>query len=141
MECHIRTAKGVSDRSLCFEKIFRNYGSIGQGSGNGPQHGNNTNGINKDILARETQSYEFSHSQGSSSISRDGNTFIEDIFHFVLLPSNCFAEAVPTITRKLQQWQNLLNASQGDLAIDQCVIVFLLYKAVFYKGKSMVLLK
>lgn len=48
---------------------------------------------------------------------------------------------MPTITRKLQLWQNLLNASGGDLAIDKCVIVFLLYKTIFWKGKSMVVLK
>ena len=45
------------------------------------------------------------------------------------------------MTRKLQLWQNLLNASGGDLAIDKCVIVFLLYKTIFDKGKSKVILK
>lgn len=49
--------------------------------------------------------------------------------------------AVPTIIRKLQLWQNLLNASGGDLAIDKCVIVFLLYKTIFHKGNSLVVLK
>jgi hypothetical protein len=34
-----------------------------------------------------------------------------------------------------------LNASGGDLAIDKCVIVFLLYKTICQKGKSMVVLK
>ncbi|GFH56253.1 hypothetical protein CTEN210_12729 [Chaetoceros tenuissimus] len=141
MERHIRTAAGVTERSLKFDKKNRNYGGIGQGSGNGPQHGNDTNGLNKDILARETQSYEFKHPNGSDTISRDGNAFIDDIIHFVLLSSNCFIAAVPTVTRKLQLWQNLLNASGEDLAIDKCVIVFLLYKTIFENGKSKVMLK
>ena len=46
MERHIRTAAGITERSLQFDKQCRNYGGIGQGSGNGPQHGNNTNGLN-----------------------------------------------------------------------------------------------
>ena len=141
MERHIRTAAGITERSLKFEKKSRNYGGIGQGSGNGPQHGNDTNGLNKDILARETKLYEFTHPNGDIAISRDGNAFIDDIIHFVLLTSNCFIAAVPTVTRKLQLWQNLLNASGGDLAIDKCVIVFLLYKTIFDKGKSKVILK
>ena len=97
-----------------------------------------TNGLNKDIFARETQSYDFTHPDGTRSISRDGNAFIDYIIHFVLLTSNCFTASVPTITRKLQLWQDLLNAY---LAIDKCVIIFLLYKTIFYKGKNMVVLK
>ena len=84
--------------------------------------------------------YEFTHPNGDITISRDGNGFIDDIIHFVLLSSNSFTAVVPTVTRKLQLWQNLLNASGGDLAIDKCVIVFLLYKTIFDKGKSKVIL-
>lgn len=136
MERHIQTAAGVTERSLKFDKTNRNYGGIGQGSGNGPQHGNDTNGLNKDILARETQSYEFSYPNESEIMSWHRNVFIEEIIHFVLLSSNCFIAAVPTVTRKLQLWQNFLNASGGDLAINKCVIVFLLYKTILDKGKS-----
>ncbi|GFH50470.1 hypothetical protein CTEN210_06946 [Chaetoceros tenuissimus] len=141
MERHICTAGGITERSLKFSKRYSNYGGIGQGSGNGPQHGNDTNGINKDILAQETQSNEFKHPNGVDSISRDGNAFIDDIIHFVMLTCNCSIASVQTITCKLQLWQNLLNASGRDLTIDKCVIVFLLYKTIFSKEKKMVVLK
>lgn len=90
MDRHICIAAGVTKRRLKFDKNNANYGGIGQGSGNGPQHGNDTNGMNKDILVRETQSYTFTHPDGCRSISRDGNAFIDDIIHFVLLTTNCF---------------------------------------------------
>ncbi|GFH47803.1 hypothetical protein CTEN210_04279 [Chaetoceros tenuissimus] len=129
MERHIRLAGKLSKKSFKYT-TSNNIGGIGQGSGEGPQDGNDMIGLLKDVHAKTTRGCTLLHPNGEHSIVRHGGGFIDDQIDVISLDSQEAINEKDMVEGILLHWQNLLNVSGGDLSINKCAVGFAQYKFV-----------
>ncbi|GFH57254.1 hypothetical protein CTEN210_13730 [Chaetoceros tenuissimus] len=129
MERHIRLAGKLSKKSFKYNSS-NNIGGIGQGSGEGPQDGNDMIGLLKDVHTKTTRGCTLLHPDGVQSLTRHGGGFIDDQIDVISLDTQVAEQEKELVEDILLQWQNLLNVSGGDLSINKCAVGFAQYKFV-----------
>ena len=121
MDHHVKTAGRISQGSFGYN-INNTIGGIGQGSGSGPQDGNDQIGLIKDVHEDTTPEFTFSHPTGDpeQENTRHGPGFIDDQLDLIALRTQATESSKQFIQDTLQHWQNLLNLTGGDLNLSKC---------------------
>ena len=126
MARYVRTDHGTSTQYIQ-KTSDNNIGGIGQGAGNGPQGSNCQTGLLKTIHGKTCPGMNITHPLQTNSFRIFGPGFIDNQIDTATLPSQKLTENTQLITHILQSWQDLLNATGGDLSLEKCSYGILSY--------------
>jgi len=126
MEKYVRTDHGTSIQYIQ-KTPENNIGGIGQGAGNEPQGSNCQTGLLKTIHGKTCPGMNITHPLQTNNLRILGPGFIDDQIDTATLPTQKLLDNTQLITHILQSWQDLLNATEGDLSLEKCSYGILSY--------------